>query len=193
MLTRSGLLIVPGGTTAPALHDLALGMGRMPRFAGQGRGWWTVLHHSFVCERLMPQAVPRLRLLALLHDAHEAITGDVPTPWKPPELRRWQDELDARIFPRYGLTLPLTNAEAAHLRVVDRAALLAEGAEVGPPGFAREVGEPLDLVRRVVRQVRDQYPDAVDTIEEDSWGVVQWKNLVRSLMTSDAKAPQCSM
>lgn len=142
MLTRSGRLVLPGNDQAPTLRDIARGLGRMPRFAGQTHGWWSVLHHVVLVDCLVAlraakegkRPSPRFRLLALLHDAHEAITGDVPTPWKRAVTRADQRMLDHRIFQALGVPYPLLT-EQALLKEFDREALIREAMYLGPMGF----------------------------------------------------------
>ena len=69
------------------LVDIAHALSRIARFNGHTRGErpWSVAQHSLLVESLMPVAVeadPVTRLLALLHDAHEAYVGDIATPVK---------------------------------------------------------------------------------------------------------------
>lgn len=182
MLTQSGILVTPFGDTAPALQDIALGLGRMPRFAGQTRGWWSVLHHSLVVERIITadRQDASLRLAALLHDAHEAITGDVPTTWKTDDLRARQDALDDRIAKRYGVQCFGHPA----LKAADREALLAEGQIVGPPGFTALEGRATATGLFAVEYIRGLYPALEDTIDPSGRAVVQFTSLVRSLLPS---------
>lgn len=58
------------------LLDIATSICNLNRAAGRFN--WTVGQHSLLVASLLP---PELRLEGLLHDAHEAITGDIPTPW----------------------------------------------------------------------------------------------------------------
>ncbi|HET7111694.1 MAG TPA: hypothetical protein VFI41_12550 [Gemmatimonadales bacterium] len=187
MLTQSGIEIIPGGGNAPALQDIAVGLGRMPRFAGQTRGWWSVLHHSFVVELFLRMSMGGggsgpfyrpIRLAALLHDAHEAVTGDVPTTWKTADLKERQRALDVRIGERYGVDLL-----AAHSLIsqADRAALLAEGQLVGPPGFAALEGAPGAGGIYAVEYVQAKYPDPLDTIDPNGRAVRDFLTLVREL------------
>lgn len=196
MLTQSGILVMPGGTTSPSLQDIAIGLGRMPRFAGQTRGWWSVLHHSFVMERLAQDCTQRavpvqafseqslaeasrmFRLAHLMHDAHEAITGDVPTTWKPGALKDFQIELDERIQERFGLWF---SPFRAHIKAHDATALRAEGFLVGPPGFADLEGAPSAAGIEAVEYVRARYPSPHDTIDPQGRAVVAFTTRVREL------------
>jgi len=71
-----------------AIHidDIALHLSRMPRFSGATKRFYSVAQHSCGVERIIRALYGldscRLRYEALLHDAHEAYMGDVPTPLK---------------------------------------------------------------------------------------------------------------
>jgi hypothetical protein len=74
------------------LQDIAHGLGRVCRFAGQSSRFYSVAEHCVHVSRLVPLAHARA---ALLHDASEAFIGDVTRPLKAllPEYR----EIEARI------------------------------------------------------------------------------------------------
>lgn len=134
MMTLSGnYLTLEGG--APSLEDLAHGLAQMPRYAGQTviRGW-SVADHLVVCADIaeMFTGWPEdLQLHAILHDAHEAMTGDIPVPFKTPDMKRLQEELDARIYDRFSLPKP-TAMQKNVVKVIDEEALLAEARVVAP-------------------------------------------------------------
>jgi hypothetical protein len=67
------------------LGDIAHALARLARFNGHTIGdWpWNVAQHSLLVESLMPEGTDAAgRLVALLHDAHEAYVGDLITPVK---------------------------------------------------------------------------------------------------------------
>jgi hypothetical protein len=139
-LTYSGRLVKPGGSEHPSLMDIAIGLSRQPRFAGQCRRWWSVLDHTLFCDELVkaePETSSReLRLAVLLHDAHEAITADVPTDMKGPELKQTQRELDEDILNAYfpgGQEAHRCDCWGVAVKDIDRRALCAEARVVGPP------------------------------------------------------------
>lgn len=132
-LTRSGVLVNAQGGT-PTLEDITHSLAQMPRFAGHTRAPWSVLDHSVFCGWIAePRRFPELQLAMLLHDAHECVTGDIPTDVKPPAIRKLQNDLDVRIMDRY-----LPGGYALYQRIldqvheIDRRALAAEALVLGP-------------------------------------------------------------
>lgn len=79
--TASGRLVPLWDTPASLVHvqDLAASLARVPRFHGQTLMHYTVAQHSVLVAELVPA---ELKAAALLHDAHEAYTGDFPRPIK---------------------------------------------------------------------------------------------------------------
>jgi len=61
------------------INDIALALARQPRYSGHGSFFYSVAQHSIYAAAIAPR---HLRLHALLHDAHEAYTGDIPRPLK---------------------------------------------------------------------------------------------------------------
>lgn len=67
------------------LSDIGDALASINRAAGRFK--WSVAQHSMLVAALMPEG---LRLEGLLHDAHEAYTGDIPTPfvrWLPDQIQ----------------------------------------------------------------------------------------------------------
>ena len=151
-LTYTGRSVKPGSSVYPSLVDIAVGISRQPRFAGQGRRWFSVLDHSLFMDEMVKRAdedglatyganavypTPQLRLAVLLHDAHEAITADVPTTFKGDELKYEQQRLDESIglafYPtRMGEDGFLSPFVRNAIRWYDRRALAAEARVIGP-------------------------------------------------------------
>src|SRR5689334_18815131 len=106
-LTLSGRRVALDTTEHPSLVDIAVALSRMPRFAGHTNRWFSVLDHTMFGYGIImgegrpgvgPLFGPIVQRAWLLHDAHEALTGDVPTDIKGDDLRRTQEELDRRIY-----------------------------------------------------------------------------------------------
>jgi hypothetical protein len=95
------------GASRWGVKELALALGKCCRFAGHCKGFYSVAEHSIHVAALVP---PEHRLAALLHDAHEAFTGDVTYPLKRligDAIRPIEARIDAVLFARFGLSLPL--------------------------------------------------------------------------------------
>lgn len=141
ILTASGRKVGPE-FGAPSLDDITIALSRQPRFGGHGRiDNYSVLDHSLFVERLARSYTlftqryrPHLRLAALLHDAHEAMTADIPSPFKSDGMREVQRTLDERILAELMPETPKLFSRA-HERIseLDRRALYAEALVVGPP------------------------------------------------------------
>lgn len=83
-----------------------------------GTSTYTVLDHSLAVHDMLPEgASGELRLYALLHDAAEALIGDVPSPVKRaiPSLRRLEDKIHKQLL---GQFWPDELPEAAHLKLL---------------------------------------------------------------------------
>lgn len=170
MMTNSGRLVLPGGDDVPTLDDIALGLSRIPRFAGQTSELYTVAEHSLAAANLAadPDRWDRaLPLHALLHDAHETASSDVPTTWKPTALSVWQDKFDRQLYRRYALPDP-SPAAVIEVRAIDRALLLAEAKLFHPRAYIR-LSEEMQLAAShealaavgYIRQLHDGDPARV--------------------------------
>lgn len=96
MITNSGASVWPKGSKfyneneSPELSDIARGLARMVRFAGQTRDYYTVLLHTLTVADII---APEFREYALLHDAPESIVSDVVTTWKTQAAKDREHEL----------------------------------------------------------------------------------------------------
>lgn len=132
---------------APSLASIAWGLSRAPRFAGHTTAAWTVGHHSIVAyeiaervaidSKLSYAGAKRLMLSALLHDAHEAVTADVPTEFKTPAFKAAQKAIDHRLWASLGLS-SVPGQWHDVVAQIDERALLAEAYVMTPrETFAR--------------------------------------------------------
>jgi hypothetical protein len=196
MVTANGIRILVDNGNSPSLEDIALHTGRMPRFAGATRPWWSVLHHHFVCGRMadhlgsvddIKHAV--LKLYAMLHDAHEAITGDVPRGIKPDILSEYQKQLDKRIYKYFGIPEP-TPAIVRAVKMIDETALFAEAKSLGPPEIAEILKneghdldiEPIRVCEGIVQSVVRWLPNPESTVYPHSTGVLNYIWAINDLL-----------
>lgn len=133
MITFSGRRIFPRGHElhsgeCPTLLDVAVGLGRQSRFAGQTRDFYTVICHSIVCSRLVSR---ECKPYALIHDAGEAITSDVPTTWKTEEAKALELEIVEDVSRSLGLKWPWPREMAEEVNEADVACLKAEAHVLG--------------------------------------------------------------
>jgi 5'-deoxynucleotidase YfbR-like HD superfamily hydrolase len=91
------------------IEDIALGLSHVCRFAGQTRTLYTVAQHSVLVCDLVASTHPQDAFAALMHDAHEAYVGDVPSPLKQllPDYKSLEDRIQGAVLARYGLQRPL--------------------------------------------------------------------------------------
>lgn len=113
------------------IEDIAVGLARCARFAGQTLGEWSysVAQHSDLVSRIV---APPFALMGLLHDAPEAYLNDLTSPVKC-EVTGY-DELEevwlTAIFRRFGLPTPMP----ACIKQADNVALATERRDLVPPG-----------------------------------------------------------
>lgn len=114
--TASGRLLDFAAPTEDMIepYDIAAGLSRACRFAGQLSGeieHYSVAQHSLILACLVRRQTtsPDLVAAALLHDAHEAYTGDLITPLKSalPGIEALHARLDRAIADRFGFDADL--------------------------------------------------------------------------------------
>lgn len=113
------------------IEDIAHALGHICRFLGHSRTFYSVAEHSVhVAELLMP-AGRQLARWGLLHDAHKAYVGDVPTPLKRflPEYRRLEHIAGSAVRSKFGLFGPVLEP----VKAVDGMILQFEAAALCEP------------------------------------------------------------
>lgn len=78
--TGSKVQFIDPDPNAIDLNGLGTALARAERFNGHLNDRWTVAEHSLVMSYMAKD--PRMAMALLLHDAHEAFTGDIPAPLK---------------------------------------------------------------------------------------------------------------
>lgn len=108
ILTSGGVYFnyaAPDPTTV-SIRDIAHHLSNVCRFAGATREFYSVAQHLYLTSYLVPK---EHALAALLHDAHEAYVGDMPTPLKQliPQYKELELFVETTVLARFGLSLPL--------------------------------------------------------------------------------------
>lgn len=117
---------------SPTLRDVAIQLGRIPRFNGALKVFYPVLAHSLVVAQLVPEED---QIYALLHDAAECIVGDTPRTIKTTAQKVFEDGIQCRIVKSLGLDWPALDV-VAKVKEADDRALGAEARVLGSPKLA---------------------------------------------------------
>jgi len=121
MHTLSGRRFDLGSTFAPSIPDVAIGLSRIPRWAGSTVRPWSVLQHSLAARQLAGLLDEHSQLYALWHDSEEMATGDIPSPFKAPEQRELGRTLRIWLFRQtLGLPYPSEGIQAVVKEIDDR-------------------------------------------------------------------------
>jgi len=137
-----GTVVYPDDPLAstPTLAGLLGGVARICRY--QGHRPWTVLQHLWLCDELVrhehhpDREQAQLRLLVLLHDLHEAVVGDIPSPLKPllgEPFAALEAAWEERVHGLFGIAVP-SGEWKDEVKRIDRAALAIEKAAFPLPG-----------------------------------------------------------
>jgi 5'-deoxynucleotidase YfbR-like HD superfamily hydrolase len=145
-----------------SLADIAHHLSQINRWNGASQRPISVAQHSLLVSRALERHGPRLAMLGLLHDAHEAYMGDIATPVKnglglnlSNPLAQYLDET---IFAAFQLGWP-TREEAQLIDIADRAAAASEWAKAMPGPCPAFFGEPLRLAWNFlsIEQAREHF------------------------------------
>ena len=194
MFTASGVLFTFDEGVL-SIEDVAKHLSGIPRWANATRYPWSVLQHSLVMYELsLPQNFPgemaagrgraideeltvrpwyaeqvrgpSLSLACLWHDAHEAVTEDVPPPFRPPELTAIQRELDVRIWrDTLGVEMP-TDRDRAVIKWLDALCATAEATLVCHPNVRSYFPNPNLITSGLIQKYLPGlvYPEAFQHI-----------------------------
>lgn len=84
------------------IEDIAHALALVNRYAGHTPFPYSVAQHSVLASQMAPAG---LELPLLMHDAHEAYVGDMPTPLKRlmPEYQEIEDRMEAVVQEKFGV------------------------------------------------------------------------------------------
>jgi hypothetical protein len=123
-------LLDPAGSQFD-LTDIATALGKLCRFTGHCKGFYSVAEHSVHCARLAP---PELKVAALLHDAAEAFVGDVSRPLKAllPEYKVIEKRIEKAIAHRFNDYLGGVELDDPRIKRIDASMLRVERMQLMP-------------------------------------------------------------
>ena len=120
------------------IYAVAHQLAQINRFNGAAKRPYSVAEHSLlvldIMERFFGITSPAVLLLGLMHDAHEALTGDMATPIKQTVGNGWagfEEHMEHAVLKRFGL-LTARNGYRVNVHHADRLALLVERTQLMP-------------------------------------------------------------
>ena len=105
-------------TSQITIYDIAHALSMICRFTGHCHRFYSVAEHSVHCSYLVPKEDA---LAALMHDAAEAVMGDVSRPLKSllPDYKRIEHRVEKAILARFGLPAQLPpSVKAADMQML---------------------------------------------------------------------------
>jgi hypothetical protein len=157
------------GYDVPSLQDIAVGLGRICRYAGGCVRFWTVLQHSFVVADLLAGGMKKY---GLLHDSTEVVIGDIPRGFKNEGNELVEGVMFGKILD--SLSIPLLNeAGMAELKLADNRALYGEVWTVGNSSLREYYNQrDREAERLVLKYAREFTPD--ECIRPDGLAVLEF-------------------
>jgi hypothetical protein len=157
--TSSGDWVGPDNG-APSLLDAASALGKICRYAGHCKNFYSVLVHSFVVDDLAPKEA---KLWAITHDVTEVTISDVPKPFKVPEMEELESRMYSRILRDWEIPYP------------EKHTLLGEVWTIGPPRLKqlKQFKKRSYRAEKLVRHYQKKYPPQ-DTIRSTGRAVKEF-------------------
>ena len=121
------------------IEDIAHGLAFVARWNGQTAGdyAYSVAEHSLLVEtlfgRIAPNAPPKWRLAALLHDAPEYVIGDMISPVKAsvgPGYKVLDERLEAAVHIRFGLPAKVPQQIKRQIKKADKISAWMEATQI---------------------------------------------------------------
>lgn len=118
--------------------DIAVALSRLPRWGGHCLTDYVVAQHAVLAADSVP---PAFALAALLHDAAEAYTGDIPRPLRV-LLGPVLDEIEARINAAICQRFSLADLMPPEVRAIDERLLATEQRDLLTPAERLSAAQP---------------------------------------------------
>lgn len=139
------------------ISDIAEGLSKACRFAGQIKGFYSVAQHSLIISQVVPE---RDALWGLLHDAAEAYLCDIPSQVKAalPDYKKTENEVLSAIALRFGLPFDMPPS----VKEADERLLVTEARSLCHPNHVLWTDERLEpyefsIVPMEWRQARREF------------------------------------
>lgn len=185
----------------PPLEDMAVCLGRIPRFCGNTRTYWPVMGHLLNAANLA-YCMKNFEIIGhcLVHDGSEALLGDIPTPFKTRDTRILENRIILNIYHMFNF--PVTEDLLDSVDFVDKACLVMEAEEFLTESVAKFFGENYGSSIGVTAIHRDLakpflaiLKDIADKTPHEFWPGGTVLNVYRQLVTeiSEGIGPAESM
>ncbi len=166
-LLRSGVYIDLADPDYSRVHirDIAAGLARECRFAGQMYGYYPVAQHCVIGSLIAPAHV---QYPFLMHDGTEAVIKDIPSPLKAllPDYREIESMHEERLFARW--QVPMDKAMKAEVKRIDCIMLAAENHAVRKMDLCASI-QPGALNDNLFKRDFDKAVRLIDGAKETGW------------------------
>jgi len=156
------------------LDSVAVALGKICRFSGNSKRFYSVLQHSLVVCDLVPD---EYKIYALLHDCTEAAIGDVTSPYKPSQLRYLEEKMFKQTLLNLGISLPSEEAQKI-VKLADEEALTGETWVVGPDALQLVFPDRSKHAEKLVRKYIKDFP-IEECIRPDGQAILEFLGRVK--------------
>lgn len=158
---------------APSIQDAARSLGKLCRYAGHSKEFYSVLVHSFVVADLTEGAA---KFYSLIHDCTESVINDVPKPFKIPSMEELEARMYSRIIRDWDVDYPEKHT-LVQVHQADYEALLGEVWTIAPSGLKtlKIFRKRSKRAEKLIRFYQKKYPPR-DTIRSDGRAVKEFIN-----------------
>lgn len=166
-MTLYGGEVVSLDSGVPELFTMGVSLGRVVRFTGHLRQFYSVLAHSITVAGIMPE---EYAIYGLMHDTQECIFSDVPTPVKSQVARNREHRVQSRIYPVYGLQWPVPEEIQEAVEEADHTALQAEAVALGHRAGGTYWGTDVDPIALKLTKQQAKFPKVLNYLDADYAG-----------------------